>query len=112
MAKKAKTKKARTPEAVVNVKTDNAKIVPKEVVCPTCNGDCTWHSPKTGYRAKTASEALVDHNRHCAECDGTGHVTIQIPKAQADAEAMVKAKELAAQIKAIDAEAEAKKAAL
>lgn len=38
--------------------------------CPRCKGDGTWHSTKTGIRAKTASEPLQDSSRTCPECDG------------------------------------------
>jgi hypothetical protein len=43
-------------------------------VCGRCGGDGLWHSTKTGYRAKTASEPLVDPDRKCPACDGKGTV--------------------------------------
>jgi hypothetical protein len=36
--------------------------------CPRCNGDGFWHSLKTGYRAKTSSEPLIDTARVCPKC--------------------------------------------
>ena len=39
--------------------------------CWRCGGDGTWHSTKTGYRAKTSSEPLHDPSRPCPECGGT-----------------------------------------
>ena len=36
--------------------------------CPRCKGDGFWHSTKTGYRAKTTSEPLIDKKRKCPEC--------------------------------------------
>lgn len=36
--------------------------------CPRCNGDGFWHSLKTGYRAKTASEPLIDESKVCPSC--------------------------------------------
>jgi hypothetical protein len=36
--------------------------------CSRCNGDGMWHSPKTGYRAKTSTEPLIDTARACPEC--------------------------------------------
>jgi len=53
-------------------KKKTAVIKKEPVVCPRCNGDGFWHSPKTGYRAKTASELLVDETRKCPKCDGIG----------------------------------------
>jgi len=42
----------------------------KTKVCPRCGGDGFWHSTKTGYRAKTSSEPLIDKSRKCPECKG------------------------------------------
>ena len=36
--------------------------------CWRCGGDGTWHSTKTGCRAKTSSEPLHDPSRPCPEC--------------------------------------------
>jgi len=36
--------------------------------CKRCGGDGFWHSTKTGYRAKTSSEPLIDVSRVCPEC--------------------------------------------
>lgn len=40
----------------------------KPAPCFRCNGDGTWHSLKTGYRAKTSTEPLHDASRVCPEC--------------------------------------------
>jgi hypothetical protein len=37
--------------------------------CFRCNGDGLWHSPKTGYRARTSVEPLIDKARVCPECN-------------------------------------------
>jgi len=49
--------------------TTNVVAAPKPV-CPRCGGDGFWHSTKTGYRAKTSSEPLIDKSRKCPECKG------------------------------------------
>jgi len=36
--------------------------------CWRCGGDGFWHSTKTGYRAKTSSEPLIDVSRVCPVC--------------------------------------------
>jgi ribosomal protein S27AE len=41
-------------------------------MCARCGGDGFYHSPKTGYRAETATEPLIDKNRKCPACDGSG----------------------------------------
>ena len=38
--------------------------------CARCKGDGIWHSTKTGYRANTAAEPLVDPTRKCPACAG------------------------------------------
>jgi hypothetical protein len=52
-------------------KADEAKAVAKSKEpppCPRCGGDGFWHSPKTGYRAKTATEPLIDTSKPCPLC--------------------------------------------
>jgi len=44
------------------------------VTCHRCKGDGVWHSPRTGYRARTATEPLIDRNRKCSVCGGAGVV--------------------------------------
>ena len=39
-------------------------------VCSRCNGDGIYHSNKTGIRAKTSTEPLVDPSRPCPDCGG------------------------------------------
>lgn len=39
-------------------------------VCKRCGGDGFWRSTKTGVRAKTSAEPLVDKKRPCPECSG------------------------------------------
>lgn len=46
------------------------EIVEVSQVCKRCNGDGIWHSTKTGVRAKTSSEPLVDPDRPCPDCGG------------------------------------------
>ena len=72
------------------------KLIPKKVTCPRCNGDGIWHSPKTGVRAKTSSEPLVDSSMVCPDCQGSKKVTTMITEEQAKAEAEVAKKVKAA----------------
>ena len=53
---------------------DAAAIEAEPQQCGRCNGDGIWHSTKTGYRAKTAAEPLVDPTRKCPACGGTGTI--------------------------------------
>ena len=46
----------------------------KIIICSRCKGDGYWHSPKTGYRAKTAAGLLVDKTKKCPACNGKGEV--------------------------------------
>ena len=50
--------------------------IPAKKTCPRCNGDGFWHTPKTGVRLATAcaDEVLVDKERKCPKCKGTGLV--------------------------------------
>jgi DnaJ-class molecular chaperone len=41
-------------------------------ICPRCKGDGRWHSTKTGVRALTSSEPLVDETKPCPDCGGSG----------------------------------------
>ena len=50
-----------------NAATATAKSL-EPPACWRCGGDGTWHSTKTGYRAKTSSEPLHDPSRPCPEC--------------------------------------------
>ena len=43
---------------------------PEIKTCPRCKGDGFWHSNRTGVRALTSSEPLVDELRPCPECNG------------------------------------------
>jgi hypothetical protein len=79
MAKKNKKHDLVQPEPVIS-KPPEVKVVLNEddmptlvLVCPRCKGDGKWHSTKTGVRALTSSEPLVDLTRNCVECNGTGH---------------------------------------
>jgi len=53
-----------------NVYADAEAEAKANATCPRCKGDGVWHSTKTGYRAKTSAEPLVDPTRPCPECDG------------------------------------------
>ena len=46
------------------------KIEQKKPICPRCKGDGFWHSNRTGVRALTSSEPLVDESRPCPDCSG------------------------------------------
>jgi len=82
-------------------------MVPKQVQCRRCKGQCTWHSARTGIRAKTAAGPLVDSKRKCPECNGTGTETVYITAEQHRAEKEA----LARKIKAAKAEVDRKAAA-
>jgi hypothetical protein len=61
--------KATEEDAASKVKDAEALVKSKTPPpCVRCNGDGFWHSPKTGYRAKTASEPLIDTDRTCPLC--------------------------------------------
>jgi len=55
MAKKKKTEQ-------------NKPVVEQKRVCRRCGGDGFWHSTKTGVRAETSAEPLVDTSRKCPIC--------------------------------------------
>jgi len=40
----------------------------EEQPCRRCKGDGFWHSPKTGVRAETSTEPLIDKSRKCPKC--------------------------------------------
>jgi len=54
---------------VSQVETQDEPVVTK-AVCPRCKGDGVFHSTKTGYRAKTSAEPLIDTSRPCPDCGG------------------------------------------
>jgi len=54
----------------------------KIIICSRCKGDGYWHSPKTGYRAKTAAGLLVDKTKKCPACNGKGEVVKPKPKSK------------------------------
>jgi hypothetical protein len=65
--------------SVTEIKPPEVKVVLNEddmptlvLVCPRCKGDGKWHSTKTGVRALTSSESLVDLTKPCPDCLGTG----------------------------------------
>ncbi len=45
-----------------------AKKEQEKVICSRCKGDGFWHSTRTGVRAKTSPEPLVDEGRVCPKC--------------------------------------------
>ena len=67
------------PTVIVNPEPIGAVIVLNEddmptfvPVCLRCKGDGRWHSTKTGVRALTSSEPLIDETKPCPDCNGTG----------------------------------------
>ena len=51
-------------------KSKKKKAIEEEVICSRCEGDGIWHSPKTGVRAVTSAEPLIDASRKCPKCKG------------------------------------------
>lgn len=68
--KEAEEAKEAASEAV-RIAQEKAEIVESKQPAPCwrCGGDGTWHSTKTGIRAKTSSEPLCDSSRVCPECN-------------------------------------------
>lgn len=52
--------------------------------CLRCGGDGVFHSSRTGVRARTATESLVDTSKPCIVCNGTG--VAKVKKDAPDAE--------------------------
>ncbi len=72
-AGKIKCKKCRSTSLTDNpsandLGADKAKPEEAPATCKRCGGDKKWHSTKTGRRAKTSSEPLVDPSRSCPAC--------------------------------------------
>lgn len=80
MAKKSKGKPKAAPKTItVDDQVESAKAVteiakPKPKPCTRCGGDGVFHSTKTGVRAKTSAEPLVDPSRVCPKCKGEGTI--------------------------------------
>jgi hypothetical protein len=71
MAKKYKQyQKPVVPEVKIVLDEDDIPTLVR--ACPRCKGDGRWHSTKTGVRALTSSEPLVDLTKNCPDCQGTG----------------------------------------
>lgn len=68
--KEAEKAQIEADEAIRKAEEKAADVVDKTPPpCTRCNGDGFWHSLKTGYRAKTSSEPLIDTSRTCPECN-------------------------------------------
>jgi hypothetical protein len=79
--KKPKDEISKTPVEIPTEGTVMSDIDGKEVgqmvaidtskpICPRCKGDGVWHSTKTGVRALTSAEPLIDSTKPCPECGG------------------------------------------
>lgn len=63
--------------------------VPKKVTCPRCKGDGVFHSNRTGSRAATSADPLIDPSKVCPKCKGVKEVTIFITHSQRNMEIRV-----------------------
>jgi hypothetical protein len=73
MSKNKHTKKDVTPVPVIATPSEVEKLFVKtDTICKRCGGDKFWHSTKTGVRALTSSEPLVDLAKNCPDCLGSG----------------------------------------